>query len=59
MKQLEFETKAKVVGAIVESGKVDVDTVETMATVAGKIGWDAVVMAKWVWRGKDMSAQKN
>ena len=59
MKLLECETKAKVVGVIVENGKVDVDTVETMATVAEKIGWDAVVMAKWVWRGKDMSAQKN
>ena len=59
MKLLECETKAKVVGVIVENGKVDVDTVETMATVAEKIGWDAAVMAKWVWRGKDMSAQKN
>ena len=49
----------KVVGVIVENGKVDVDTVETMATVAEKIGWDAAVMAKWVWRGKDTSAQKN
>ena len=59
LKRLEFETKEKIVGVIVENGKVDVDTVETMATVAEKIGWDAVVMAKWVWRGKDMSAQKN
>ena len=59
MKRLEFETKEKIVGVIVENGKVDVDTVETMATVAEKIGWDAVVMAKWVWREKGMSAQKN
>ena len=59
MKLLEFETRAKIVGVIVENGKVDVDIVETTATVAEKIGWDAVVMAKWVWRGKDMSAQKN
>ena len=59
MKLLEFETKVKIVGVIVENGKVDVDTVETMAIVAGKIGWVAVVMAKWVWREKDMSAQKN
>ena len=59
MKLLEFETKVKIVGVIVANGKVDVDTVETMATVAEKIGWDAVVMAKWVWREKDMSAQKN
>ena len=48
LKRLEFETKEKIVGVIVENGKVDVDTVETMATVAEKIGWDAVVMAKWV-----------
>ena len=59
MKLLEFETKVKIVGVIVANGKVDVDTVETMAIVAGKIGWVAVVMAKWVWRGKDTSAQKN
>jgi hypothetical protein len=39
--------------------KVDVDIVEIAATVAEKIGWDAVVMAKWVWKEKDMSAQKN
>ena len=49
----------KVVTLHVEDGKVDVDIVETTATVAEKIGWDAVVMAKWVWREKDMSAQKN
>ena len=59
MKLLEFETKVKIVGVIVENGKVDVDTVETMATAAEKIVWDAVVMAKWVWREKDMSVQKN
>ena len=49
----------KVVTLLVEDGKVDVDIVETTATVAEKIGWDAVVMAKWVLREKDMSAQKN
>ena len=59
LKRLEFETKEKIVGVIVENGKVDVDIVETTATVAEKIGWDAVVMAKWVWKEKDMSAQKN
>ena len=59
LKRLEFETKEKIVGVIVENGKVDVDIVETTATVAEKIGWDAVVMAKWVWREKDMFAQKN
>ena len=59
MKRLEFDTKVKVVTLHVEDGKVDVDIVETTATVAEKIGWDAVVMAKWVWREKDMSAQKN
>ena len=59
LKRLEFETREKIVGVIVENGKVDVDIVETTAIVAEKIGWDAVVMAKWVWREKDMSAQKN
>ena len=59
LKRLEFETKEKIVGVIVENGKVDVDIVEITAIVAEKIGWDAVVMAKWVWREKDMSAQKN
>ena len=59
LKRLELETKEKIVGVIVENGKVDVDIVETTATVAEKIGWDAAVMANWVWWEKDMFAQKN